>query len=120
MSATLHLVAGPPGADRTGRLAAAFRDAAASLGAALFLVPTRRRAGQVRDRLDAPALLAPHVYSIQAFADELVRATDPLLRPLSDPDRRVILDAVLAELRDGGELPYFAAVADTRGFADAA
>jgi RecB family exonuclease len=121
MSATVHLVAGPPGADCTGRLAAAFRDAAtAALGAALFLVPTRRHAERVRDRLATPALLAPHVYSIQSFADELVRSSDPHLRPLADPDRRVLLDAVLAELRDAGELPYFAAVADTRGFADAA
>src|SRR5438874_4099435 len=118
MPATVHLVLGPPGADRTARLAAAFRDAAAAgFGAALFLVPTRRHAEQVRERLAAPALLAPHVYSLRAFADELVRANDPLLRPLSDPDRRVHLDAVLAELRDAGELPYFAAVADTRGFA---
>src|SRR5207253_2783461 len=42
------------------------------------------------------------------------------IRPLSDLDRRLMLDAVLAELRDAGELPYFAAVAETRGFADAA
>jgi ATP-dependent helicase/nuclease subunit B len=123
MSAAVHLVLGPPGSDRTARLIAAFREAAAAgLGAALFLTPTRRHAEQVRERLSegAAGLLAPHVLDLQGFADELVRANDPAIRPLSDLDRRLLLDAVFAELRDAGELPYFAAVADTRGFADAA
>jgi ATP-dependent helicase/DNAse subunit B len=122
MPAAVHLVLGPPGADRTARLSAAFRDAAAAgFGAALFLLPTRRHAEQVRDRLaTAPGLLAPHVLDLQAFADELVRVNDPAIRPLPDLDRRLLLDSVLAELKEAGELPYFAAVADTRGFADAA
>ena len=119
---TVHLVLGPPGADRTARLAAAFRDAAAAgFGSALFLTRTRRHAGQVRERVAAaPGLLAPHILDVQAFADELVRANDPAIRPLADADRRLLLDAVLAELKEAGELPYFAAVADSRGFADAA
>ena len=121
MSSTVHLVLGPPGADRVGRLLALYRGAA-GLGAALYLVPTRRRAAQVRDRLavETPAAVAPHVLDLQAFADELVRQNDPALRPLADADRRLLVDAALAELADAGELPYFAGVADTRGFADAA
>jgi ATP-dependent helicase/DNAse subunit B len=122
MPAAVHLVLGPPGADRTARLAAAFREAAAAgFGSALFLTPTRRHAEQVRERLTTvPGVLAPHVLDVQAFADELVRVNDPAIRPLPDLDRRLLLDAVLAELKEAGELPYFAAVADTRGFADAA
>ena len=116
MPATTHLVLGPPGADRLTPLVAAYREATGGLA----LVPTRRHAEQFRAKLDAPALLAPHVLDLQAFADELVRADDPTLRPLSDIDRRLLLDSVLAELRDANELPYFAAVADTRGFAEAA
>src|SRR5438874_6520269 len=111
MPATVHLVLGPPGADRTARLAAAFRQAAAAgFGSALFLLPTRRHADEVRERLaaESPAVLAPLVSDVQAFADELVRANDPAIRPLSDLDRRLLLDAVLAELREAGELPYFA------------
>jgi RecB family exonuclease/superfamily I DNA/RNA helicase len=121
MSATVHLVLGPPGADRTARLIRAYRDVG-GFGSALFLTPTRRHADHVRDRLAAgsPAVLAPFVFDLQAFADELVRVNDPALRPLGDLDRRLLLDAVLAELRESGELPYFAAVADTRGFADVA
>ncbi|MBX9584320.1 MAG: hypothetical protein K2X87_28810, partial [Gemmataceae bacterium] len=121
MSSTIHLVLGPPGADRTARLLAAYR-AAPGLGAALYLVPTRRQASQVRDRLaaEAPAALAPHVYDLQAFADELVRQNDPAVRPLSDIDRRLLVGAVLTELVEAGELPYFAGVVETRGFADAA
>ncbi|MBX9628766.1 MAG: exodeoxyribonuclease V subunit gamma [Gemmataceae bacterium] len=121
MPSTTHLVLGPPGAGRTARLLAAYR-AAPGLGAALYLVPTRRQAGQVRDRLAAgsPAAVAPHVLDLQAFADELVRQNDPAVRPLSDIDRRLLVDAVLAELVADDELPYFAGVAETRGFADAA
>src|SRR5262249_19727057 len=120
MSATVHLVVGPPGADRLARLVDAFRATAAEFGSALFLVSTRRHAIQVRERLltaDSPALLGPLVLDLQAFADEMVRSNDPALRPLSDLDRRLLLDSVLSEPRDAGELPYFAAVADTRGFA---
>ena len=71
MPATVHLVLGPPGADRTARLAAAFREAAAGgFGAALFLAPTRRHADQVRARLaGSPGLLAPSVWDVQAFAE---------------------------------------------------
>ncbi|MDB5312447.1 MAG: hypothetical protein JWO38_6649 [Gemmataceae bacterium] len=124
MSATVHLVVGPPGSDRVAGLLDAYRGgAAAGLGTALVLLPTRRPADQVRERLLAAALagiLGPHVLDLQAFADELVRANDPAIRPLSDLDRKLLLAAVLADLRDAGELPYFAAVADTRGFATAA
>jgi ATP-dependent helicase/nuclease subunit B len=124
MPAIVQLIVGPPGADLTGRLVEAYRKVTrAGLGTALFLVPTRRDADQVRGRLLAPgtaAVVAPHILTIQTFADELVRTNDPTLRPLSDLDRKLLLDSVLADLREAGELPYFAAVVETRGFADAA
>src|SRR5215831_16664454 len=117
MPATIHLVLGPPGADRVAPLLAAYREASAEFGAALFLVPTRRHADQLRDSLATG--IAPLVFDLQAFADELVRIHEPALRPHADADRRLLLDSVLAELRDS-DLPYFAGVADTRGFAEAA
>src|SRR5438045_2219987 len=107
MPAVTHLVLGPPGADRVGRLAAAYPEAAAAgFGAALLLAPTRRHADQPRDSLGT--CVAPLVFDIQAFADELVRVHEPALRPHADADRRLLLDSVLAELRDAGELSDFA------------
>src|SRR5947207_1725423 len=117
MSATVHLILGPPGAARASRLVAAYRKASAELGAALFLVPTRRHADQLRDSLGT--CLAPLVFGIQAFADELVRVHEPTLRPHCDSDQRLLLDTVLADLR-ANDLPYFAAITETRGFAEAA
>src|SRR5262245_14873192 len=116
MSATIHLVLGPPEADRAERVLTAYREAAGEFGAALVLVPTRRHAEQIRGVLGTG--IAPLVFDLQAFADELVRVHEPALRPHADADRRLLLDSVLTELRDG-ELPYFAGVADTRGFAEA-
>ncbi len=118
MPATIHLILGPPGAERLRPLVAAYREAASGFGEALFLLPTRRHAEQVRDSLTSG--IAPLVFELQAFADELVRVHDPAIRPHSDADRRLLLDSVLAELRESTELPYFAAVTDTRGFANAA
>jgi ATP-dependent helicase/nuclease subunit B len=117
MSATVHLVLGPPGADRAGRLLAKYRAAAAEFGSALLLVPTRRHAD--RFRVELGTQLAPPVFELQAFADELVRLHEPTLRPHGDGDRLQLLHSVLAEVR-AGDLPYFAGVADTRGFAAAA
>ena len=46
---------------------------------ALLLVPTRRLADQVRESLGD--CLAPGIYDLQAFADELIRVHEPTLSP---------------------------------------
>lgn len=117
MNATLHLILGPPGSPRADRLLDAYRDASTGFGIALILVPTRRHADQLRDSLGT--CLAPLIYDIQSFADELIRVHEPTRRPHCDTDRRLLLDSILADLR-ANDLPYFAGVAQTRGFAEAA
>ena len=117
MSATLHFILGPQGSPRADRLLDAYRDTSAGFGAALFLVPTRRHADQLRDSLGT--CLTPLVFDIQAFADELIRVHEPTRRPHCDTDRRLLLDSVLADLRVS-DLPYFAGITQTRGFAEAA
>ncbi|MCI0702471.1 MAG: PD-(D/E)XK nuclease family protein [Planctomycetia bacterium] len=114
---TIHLVVGPLGADRLARLVAGYREVT-GFGAALFLARTRRLADEIRPRLVTGIL--PQVFDLQAFADELVRTHNPAVRPHSDIDRRLMLDDILAELRDERAMPYFAQVADTRGFASGA
>jgi ATP-dependent helicase/DNAse subunit B len=73
-----------------------------------WLVPTPRHAAAVR---------AAFVVPIQQFADDLVRAYDTAAGPLTDPQRRLILDLAIAELRAGGKLD---ASSGSRGFAEAA
>jgi ATP-dependent helicase/DNAse subunit B len=118
MPAAIHLILGPSGADRVGRLLAAYQHAAAQFQTAMLLTPTRRLADQLRDRLTT--YVAPAVLHLQGFADELIRRHDPAIRPHSEIDRRLLLDAVLSELREGSDMPYFVGVSDTRGYAEAA
>lgn len=76
MSATVHLVLGPAGADRAGRVLTEYRTASsAGFGTALILTRTRRHAEQLRARL-GPGL-TPLLFDLQTFADELVRRHNP-------------------------------------------
>lgn len=119
MSATVHLVCGPAGSGKTARLRERYRAAASVPGAALWLGPTRRATEAIRDSFaNGCSLLAPHVFSFQDFAEEIVRANDPEARPLSEVQRRLLADDLIAELHRRKELSHFARVADTRGFTE--
>lgn len=117
MSATVHLIEGPSETLRNEQLINAFRQAGLGFRSALFLVPTRRLADQIRVSLGN--CLAPLIYDLQSFADELIRVYEPTLLPHSDGDRRLLLNEVLSELEDDS-LPYYAQVTHMRGFAEAA
>src|SRR2546430_62703 len=99
MSATVHILCGPAGSGKTARLRERYRALAADPGAALWLGPTRRAVEAVRESLlDGPSLLAPRLLTFQDFADEIVRANDPAARPLSDVQRRLLIEEIVAEL----------------------
>ena len=119
MPSAVRIVAVALGADPVAGLVGGRPDES---GTALWLVPSPTHAAAVRRRLaaDHPAVLAPQVFEIRAVADELVRTHDPHARPLTDPQRRLLLDAAIADLRDAGDLAAIGGAADTRGFADAA
>ncbi len=117
MSATVHILCGPAGSGKTSRLLERYRAAAAVPGSALWLGPTRRAVEAIRETLlDGPALLAPHLFTFQDFAEEVVRANDPTARPLSDVQRRLLADDLIADLHRRKELSHFERVAETRGF----
>jgi ATP-dependent helicase/nuclease subunit B len=119
MSATVHILCGPAWAGASARLLERYRAAACDPGAALWLGPTRRAVETVRESLlDGPCLLAPQLYTFQDFADEIVRANDPAARPLSDVQRRLLADDIVADLQRRKELSHFDRVADTRGFTE--
>jgi ATP-dependent helicase/DNAse subunit B len=121
MAAAVRLVCGPAGAGKTERLWRRWRALLrAGPGAALWLAPARRRAGQLRARLrrEAPAACGAAVWAFADFADEVVRRGDPRARPLSAPQRRALVDGLVAALRTTGKLAPFEPVLETRGFTE--
>ena len=75
-----------------------------SPGSALWLFPTRRAAESFRRQA-----AAPHVCTLQHFADEIVRQGDPAARPLSQAQRRVIVEERSRHIAIG--LDYLPAIA---------
>jgi ATP-dependent helicase/DNAse subunit B len=119
MSATVHILCGPAWSGTSARLLERYRAVASDPGAALWLGPTRRAVQAVRESLLAgPCLLAPRLFTFQDFAEEIIRANDAAAQPLSDAQRRLLVDDIIAEMLQGKELPYFDRVADTRGFTE--
>jgi ATP-dependent helicase/DNAse subunit B len=122
MTASVHLVCGPAGSGKTSRLLLRYRSVARSMvGGALWVAPTRRAAEEIRPRLveeDKP-LLAATVFTFQDLAEEVIRVNDPAARPLTNVQRRLLADDIVADLHAGGQLSHFQRIADTRGFAEA-
>lgn len=119
MTAKVRLICGPAGSGKTALLRSRYRDAAqASIGTALWLGPTRRAVEAVRAQMASGVLLAPQMLTFQDFADVVVHANDPDAQPLSDAQRRLLVDDIVADLHQRGELSHFHRVAETRGFAE--
>jgi ATP-dependent helicase/DNAse subunit B len=121
MAATVHVLCGPAGSGKTEALLARFRARCRlAPGTALWLGPTRRAVDALRERLlGGPGVcLTVHLLTFQDFAEALIRANDPAARPLSDAQRRLLTDEIVADLHSHGELSHFARVAETRGFAE--
>jgi ATP-dependent helicase/DNAse subunit B len=122
MPATVFLLTGPVASGKTHALLTRYQArAAAGVGTSLWLTPSERSRDALRPRLPAAggAILSPYLLTFPDFARQVVRAADPAARPLPELHQRLLLDGVLADLAGRGELPYFAAVAGNRGFADA-
>lgn len=120
MNATIHLLLGPAGSGKTTRLRERFlARSTAEPGSVLWLAPTRRAADALRLSLlgTRPTLLGLPLLTFEDFAATLIRANDPLARPLSNVQRRLLADEVIAELHLRGRLSHFSSVVDTRGFA---
>ena len=122
MTAAVHVISGPAHSGKTRRLLERFRAlAGASIGAALWIAPTRRKVEVLRQHLleDRSGCLAPHLFTFQDFAEEIIRVNDPAARPLSDLQRRLLADDLVAELHTRKQLSHFDRIIDTRGFAEA-
>jgi ATP-dependent helicase/DNAse subunit B len=116
MTAGVHILCGPAGTGKSRRLRAECVSACGhGPGTVLWLAPSLRRAEELRGLLPATSLW---LGTFQELADQLVAACEPESRPLSRVQRRLVLDAIVSELHERGQLSHFARVADTRGFAD--
>jgi ATP-dependent helicase/DNAse subunit B len=119
MTARIHVLRGPAGAGKTARLLNAFRaQLATAPGSALWLGPTQRALDRIRERLlhGVGGLCGVRLLTFQDFVDEIVRINDLSSRPLSNIQRRLLAEEVVATLHSQGELAHFREVFATRGF----
>jgi ATP-dependent helicase/DNAse subunit B len=121
MSATVHLLTGPAGSGKTSALLDLFRARTkAAPGTTLWLAPTRRSGEEVRQRLlqGSASLFGFHLTTFAELVTDVLQKNDPLARPLSDVQRRLLLDDVVAHWQERGELSHFDRVFETRGFVE--
>ena len=120
MTAAVTILCGPAATGKTAHLLARFCTvSSATTGAALWLGPTHRAVEAVREQvLSHSALLGSHLLTFQDFVEEIICWNDPRARPLSQVQRRLLAEDLLADLHRRGDLSHFQRVVDTRGFAE--
>ena len=117
------LLTGPAQCGKTERLLALYRQGHQHLGPGecLWLAPTSRSAAEVRGQLvgpELPACLSPGVMTFDNFASSILRGAAEPIRPIGSVLKRQLLQRLVAEAHDRGELDYFGPIADTAGFID--
>lgn len=119
MPATVHVLTGPAGAGKTARLLERFRVIQAeAFDTALWIAPSRRAADALRHNMAACGFALP-IFPFQDFVEEIIRVNDPQARPLSDVQRRLLAEELVADLHADKKLSHFERIIDTRGFAEA-
>src|SRR5262245_12638796 len=116
MAANVHLLTGPARSGKTEQLLARWQDLARqSPEAALWLVPTRRCAEALRQRLAVTTRKGPLplIATFPEAADAVVAANAPGWRPLTNALRRLVLEDLLLAAKERGELAPFRAVVET-------
>ncbi len=121
MSATLRVLCGPTGSGKTARLRElCLRQVRGEPGSALWLGPTRRAVDAMRTELlqDGGSIVGLHALAFGDFLDHVVRRYDPAARTLSDVQRRLLTEELLAALHADGRVRHFERVLEMRGFGD--
>lgn len=121
MSAAVRVICGPAGSGKTARMRGLCLDRARlDPGAALWLGPTHRAVEEVREEAirEAGSLVGLRMAAFSDFLDEIVRHNDPQARLLSEVQRRLLAEDLLADLQARGRVPHFERVLEMRGFSD--
>lgn len=123
--AQVSIVLGPP---RTGKSEYAVERFVAAVGqsgvdAALLLLPTARRAAEVRRQIVAegrvPALFDARIMTFPLLAQALLTANRVPAAEIGPMPQRLILRQVVQELALAGDLPYLQEVQSFTGFTEA-
>lgn len=123
MSARLTIISGPARSGKTERLLAGYRQALRDRppNSTLWLSPTWRAAGEVRDRLldgHFRGCLSPGVTTFDKFSVEVLRHAGKPIRPLNRLMKRELVRDIIAGAASRGRLKHFLPIAKTGGLAD--
>ncbi len=83
----------------------------------LWLVPNYRILKYIQKHL-SDNQVPPLVFTIQDFADEVVRSNDPMAQPLSGIQRTLLVYRIVWRLQQQIMLPYFQGIIVTPGFSE--
>src|SRR5262249_17966887 len=120
MKPRIDVLAGPAGSGKTTELLALYRDALRNRlpgslpGTTLWLAPTNRVVGQLRDRLldgSLPVVFRPNLGTFDAFADQVLIGAPRAATPLSPGAQRVLLRRIVTQLSREKKLSHFKAIA---------
>ncbi|HEY2761022.1 MAG TPA: UvrD-helicase domain-containing protein, partial [Pirellulales bacterium] len=134
MAAEVRIVAGPARSGKTAALLAGYRrvicgrsaehalgrEVSQSIGAGLWLSPTRHAASDVRRRLITGGLrgcFSPAVYTLEQFA-ETILAKAERIEFLGRSLKRQLIQRLIAEAKSQKQLRYFAPIAETDGLVE--
>src|SRR5262245_38120794 len=109
MPAAVHIICGPAGPGKTRHLLRRYHEVTASEpGSALWLAPTLRSVLALRPRLrgSGSGCQNPHLFTFQDFVEEIIRVNDPDARPLSNVQRRLLAEDIIADLHARGKLSH--------------
>ncbi|MEX0678244.1 MAG: PD-(D/E)XK nuclease family protein [Pirellulales bacterium] len=117
------VLAGPARSGKTSRLLGAYRHelAGGRVGSVLWLTPSHRSATAAAVHLVDHSLrgtLSPNLLTFAQFADRVLAAAAPKMRPISAGLVRTIVKRLIEDASRSGRLGYFAPIAHTSGFFD--
>ncbi len=121
MSATVRMICGPAFSGKTARLRQLWLERARGApGSALWLAPTRRAAEEARAAVvrAAGSVVGLRFVAFTDFLDEVVRWNDPQVRPLSDVQRRLLAEDLVANFGARKQRQQFDGASDSRGFVE--
>jgi ATP-dependent helicase/DNAse subunit B len=120
MPANVHVLVGPAGCGKTTALLARLRELLRrDLGGALWLSPTRRALDDLRGRIvSTGGACGLQVQTFSDVAGRIIAANGSLSRPISAAQRRLLVEELVSDLAERGELPHFGPVCDTGGFVE--